>query len=106
MWTCTTASDTAAMIEHISRPGTVGRSSAVLAFRLLMTIAREPTPGGELVITRTRLRAFYEGDLPPSLVAERAGVPNVEPIGSTIRGVAVGAVRAICLFRPAGHDNV
>ncbi|MEO7999033.1 MAG: hypothetical protein ABI852_16390 [Gemmatimonadaceae bacterium] len=93
-------SDIAVMIEDISLPGTVQRSSSQLAFRLLMTIAGEPTPSGELVITRARLRAFYEGDLLPSLLTQRSGVRNAEPIRATLGGVAVGAVQAICPFSP------
>ncbi|MEP6833248.1 MAG: hypothetical protein ABJB74_07630 [Gemmatimonas sp.] len=91
-------SDITTMIEDILLPGTVQRSSSQLAFRLLKTIAGEPMPSGELAITRARLRAFYEGDLLPSLVAAHAGVTNVEPISRTLRGVAVGAIRAVCPF--------
>lgn len=98
-------SDVAAMIEHISLPGTVGRSSAQLAFRLLMTIAGEPDPRGELVITRARLRAFYEGELLPALLTQSTGVTNVEPIQVTVKGVAVGAIQAVCPFKVAVASN-
>lgn len=112
-----TEADVAAMIADISLPGSVGRSSSRLAFRLLMTIAGEQGPQGELVLTRARLRAFYEGTLLPELIAERADAqrqtdpvrnepndsrprqaPNREPIASTLGGVLLGAARVVCPF--------
>jgi hypothetical protein len=90
------------MIADISVPGTVGRSSSELAFRLLMTIAGEPGPNGELMLTRDRLRAFYEGDLLPELISEAADATrgfrtraNREPIVRTCADIIVGATRVI-----------
>lgn len=98
-----TQTDIDRMIKDISQPESVARSSAELAFRLLMTIAGEETPSGELMLSRSKLRAFYEGDLFPSLLALRTDARNKEAIASTIGGIAVGAVRAICPFR-FGHE--
>ena len=92
-WDGLTESDIAAMVADISTPGTAGRSSSGLAFRLLLTIAGEPRPDGELILTRARLRAFYEGDLLPALITQRA--TNPEPIASTCAAILVGAMRAI-----------
>ena len=88
-----TESDIAAMIADISAPGSVARSSSELAFRLLMTIAGEPGPGGELMLTRIRLRAFYEGDLLPALSGARNESANPEPVARTFVDVVVGATR-------------
>ena len=97
-----TESDIAAMIADISVPGTVGRSSSTLAFRLLLTIAGEPGPGGELILTRARLRAFYEGDLLPALMSGAVDATrglrtraNREPIARTCAGIMIGATRVI-----------
>ena len=90
-----TESDLATMIADISAPGTVARSSSELAFRLLMTIAGEPGPTSELMLTRGRLRAFYEGDLLTSLSGTGHTVPNPEPTGRTLMDVIVGATRVI-----------
>lgn len=69
-----TESDIDAMIADLTPPGTVSESSARLAFRLLFTIAGEPTAcAGEpdtnvaLFLSRDRLRAFYTGELLPAL---------------------------------------
>jgi len=97
-----TESDVAAMIADIALPGTVARSSCELAFRLLMTIAGEPGPDGELMLTRARLRAFYEGDLFPTLISEasdstrRIGpAVNREPFVLTCADIMIGATRVI-----------
>ena len=97
-----TESDVAAMIADISLPGTVVRSSSELAFRLLMTIAGEPGPDGELMLTRARLRAFYEGDLFPTLISEASDAPrrigpaaNREPLARTCADIMIGATRVI-----------
>ena len=97
-----TESDIAAMVAELSAPGTVGRSSSELAFRLLMTIAGEAGPGCELMLTRARLRAFYEGDLLPELIGEalcttrRFGTSaNREPIARTCADIIIGATRVI-----------
>lgn len=106
-----TESDIAVMIGDISLPGTVGRASSLLAFRLLMTIAGEAQSNGELAVTRARLRAFYEGNLFPQLLQQSTLVANAEPIASTIGDVCVGAVRVLCPFherheRPDSHPQV
>ena len=91
-----TEPDLAAMIADITAPGTIARSSSELAFRLLMTIAGEPAPNGELMLTRQRLRAFYEGDLLPALIGHGAGaMPNPEPIARTCADIMTGARRVI-----------
>jgi len=97
-----TESDIASMVADISAPGTVGRSSSELAFRLLMTIVGEPGPDRELMLTRSRLRAFYEGDLLPGLFGEapptsrRFGTSaNREPIARTCADIIIGATRVI-----------
>jgi len=95
-----TESDIAAMIDDISPASSIGRSSSQLAFRLLLTIAGEPSPHGGLMLTRTRLRAFYEGDLLPALLAApRDSPPNPEPIVGTFAGVMWGAARVACPFK-------
>ena len=93
-----TESDIAAMIADISAPGSVARSSSELAFRLLMTIAGEPGPDGQLMLTRNRLRAFYKGDLLPALRGGRNESANPEPVARTVVDVLVGATR---VFRAA-----
>jgi peroxygenase len=90
-----TESDIAAMIADISTAGSVARSSSELAFRLLMSIAGEPGPGGELMLTRSRLRAFYKGDLLPELSGARNAAANSEPVARTCVDVVVGATRVL-----------
>lgn len=101
-----TESDIATMVADISAPRTVGRSSSELAFRLLLTIAGEPGPDRELMLTRARLRAFYEGDLLPELIGEaprtthRFGTStNREPIARTCADIIIGATRVIRTHR-------
>jgi peroxygenase len=98
-----TESDITAMIADISIPGTITRSSSSLAFRLLMTIAGEPGPEGELMLTRARLRAFYEGDLLPALSGANGTPANPEPVARTLADVIIGASRVIrAALVPAG----